>query len=83
MNFECFSRPNKVIDRARSFAMNANYSAENHTSDYRRNERQEMLIAPPLDLSFRKASTMDGIYKNRRKKEKCHFFILFFYQYKL
>lgn len=42
--------------------MNANYSAENHTSDYRRNERQEMLIAPPLDLSFKKATTMDGIH---------------------
>ncbi|XP_026666698.1 uncharacterized protein LOC108632986 isoform X2 [Ceratina calcarata] len=27
-------------------------------SDYRRSERQEMLIAAPLDLSFKKASTM-------------------------
>lgn len=41
-------------------AMSAHYSSESHTSDYKRDERQEMLIAPPLDLSFRKASTMDG-----------------------
>ncbi|XP_029176610.1 leucine-rich repeat-containing protein 51-like [Nylanderia fulva] len=41
------------------------YSSENHTSDYRRDERQEMLIAPPLDLSFKKATTMDGLMKKR------------------
>ncbi|CAL1679612.1 unnamed protein product [Lasius platythorax] len=45
--------------------MSANYSSENHTSDYKRNERQEMLIAPPLDLSFRKATTMNELMKKR------------------
>lgn len=78
MNFECFSKPNKVIDQARLFAMNANYSAETHTSDYRRNERQEMLIAPPLDLSFRKATTMDGIYINKQKKRNVISLFTFF-----
>lgn len=34
---------------------------EKPLSDYRRNERQEMLIAAPLDLSFKKATTMNGM----------------------
>jgi len=40
--------------------MSTNYSSQNHISDYKRNEQQEMLVAPPLDLSFKKAITMDG-----------------------
>lgn len=50
--------------------MNANYSPKNCildtkaytsvTSDYKRNKRQEMLIAPPLDLSFKEATTMES-----------------------
>lgn len=34
---------------------------EKPLSDYRRNEQQEMLIAAPLDLSFKKATTMNGM----------------------
>ncbi|XP_017893374.1 leucine-rich repeat-containing protein 51-like isoform X1 [Ceratina calcarata] len=34
-------------------------------SDYRRSERQEMLIAAPLDLSFKKASTMSELAAKR------------------
>lgn len=30
-------------------------------SDYKRTEQQEMLIAAPLDLSFKRASTMNGM----------------------
>ncbi|XP_071570506.1 leucine-rich repeat-containing protein 51 [Temnothorax nylanderi] len=45
--------------------MSAKYSPQNHTSDYKRNERQEMLVAPPLDLSFRKATTMDELMEKR------------------
>ncbi|KAL6261373.1 hypothetical protein P5V15_006469 [Pogonomyrmex californicus] len=47
--------------------MNANYSLQNHirSSDYKRNERQEMLVAPPLDLSFKKATTMDELMEKR------------------
>ncbi|XP_011168324.1 leucine-rich repeat-containing protein 51 [Solenopsis invicta] len=45
--------------------MNANYSPQNYTSDYKRNERQEMLIAPPLDLSFKKATTLDELMEKR------------------
>lgn len=43
--------------------MSVNYFPQNHISDYKRNERQEMLIAPPLDLSFKKATTMRGKWK--------------------
>ncbi|XP_028048772.1 leucine-rich repeat-containing protein 51-like isoform X2 [Monomorium pharaonis] len=45
--------------------MCANYSPQNHTSDYKRDERQEMLVAPPLDLSFKKATTMDELMDKR------------------
>ncbi|XP_012232763.1 leucine-rich repeat-containing protein 51-like [Linepithema humile] len=38
--------------------MSVNHFPESPISDYKRNERQEMLIAPPLDLSFKKATTM-------------------------
>ncbi|XP_076765515.1 leucine-rich repeat-containing protein 51 [Xylocopa sonorina] len=38
---------------------------EKSLSDYRRNERQEMIIAAPLDLSFKKASTMDELANKR------------------
>lgn len=67
MNFECFSTFDRadqieVADQVQLFAMSANYSPRDHTSDYKRNERQEMLVAPPLDLSFKKATTMDGTY---------------------
>ncbi|XP_029044955.1 leucine-rich repeat-containing protein 51-like [Osmia bicornis bicornis] len=34
-------------------------------SDYRRNEQQEMLIAVPLDLSFKKATTMNELAGKR------------------
>lgn len=30
-------------------------------SDYKRTEQQEMLIAAPLDLSFKRATTMNGM----------------------
>ncbi|EGI59358.1 LRC51 protein, partial [Acromyrmex insinuator] len=45
--------------------MNTNYSSQNHISDYKRNEQQEMLVAPPLDLSFKKATTMDELMEKR------------------
>ncbi|KAG5329755.1 LRC51 protein, partial [Acromyrmex heyeri] len=45
--------------------MNTNYSSQNHISDYKRNEQQEMLVAPPLDLSFKKAITMDELMEKR------------------
>lgn len=32
-------------------------------SDYKRTERQEMLIAAPLDLSFKRATTMHGMLR--------------------
>lgn len=35
-------------------------------SDYRRNEQQEMMIAAPLDLSFKKATTMNGMLHGSR-----------------
>lgn len=37
-------------------------------SDYKRTEQQEMLIAAPLDLSFKRATTMNGMlhYINRK-----------------
>ncbi|XP_014470780.1 PREDICTED: leucine-rich repeat-containing protein 51-like [Dinoponera quadriceps] len=38
---------------------------KNHRSDYRRDERQEMLVAPPLDLSYRKAATVNDLMKKR------------------
>lgn len=41
--------------------MDGNVPYEDSFSDYKRNEQQEMIIAAPLDLSFRKASTMDGM----------------------
>ncbi|XP_076646381.1 leucine-rich repeat-containing protein 51 [Halictus rubicundus] len=34
---------------------------EDELSRYKRNERQEMMIAAPLDLSFKKATTMRGM----------------------
>jgi len=34
--------------------------SEDRSSDYKRNEQQEMLVAPPLDLSFKKATSMNG-----------------------
>ncbi|XP_032683276.1 leucine-rich repeat-containing protein 51-like [Odontomachus brunneus] len=41
--------------------ISANYPSKSHRSDYRRDERQEMLVAPPLDLSYRKAATMNDL----------------------
>ena len=41
--------------------MDTTIQYEKPLSDYRRSERQEMMIAPPLDLSFKKATTMIGM----------------------
>lgn len=41
--------------------MNTNNANFNFTSDYKRNEREEMLIAPPLDYSFKKATNVNGM----------------------
>ncbi|CAL7950717.1 unnamed protein product [Xylocopa violacea] len=38
---------------------------EKSLSDYRRSERQEMIIAAPLDLSFKKANTMNELANKR------------------
>ncbi|XP_003704338.1 leucine-rich repeat-containing protein 51 [Megachile rotundata] len=38
---------------------------EDPHSDYRRTERQEMLIAPPLDLSFKNATTLNELAGKR------------------
>lgn len=43
--------------------MNTNNANVNFTSDYKRNEQEEMLIAPPLDFSFKKATNVNGMYK--------------------
>ncbi|EZA56428.1 hypothetical protein DMN91_010315 [Ooceraea biroi] len=45
--------------------MNVKHFSKDYTSDYRRNERQEMLVAPPLDLSFKKAINMDELMEKR------------------
>ncbi|XP_043488024.1 leucine-rich repeat-containing protein 51-like [Polistes fuscatus] len=41
--------------------MNSKNANANFTSDYKRNEREEMLIAPPLDFSFKKATNMNEL----------------------
>ncbi|CAK9812437.1 Leucine-rich repeat-containing protein 51 [Anthophora plagiata] len=45
--------------------MDATISYEKIISDYRRNERQEMMIAAPLDLSYKKATTMNELASKR------------------
>ncbi|OAD60981.1 Leucine-rich repeat-containing protein 51 [Eufriesea mexicana] len=45
--------------------MDATISYEKPLSDYRRSERQEMIIAAPLDLSFKKATTMSELASKR------------------
>lgn len=45
-------------------------------SDYKRTERQEMLIAAPLDLSFKRATTMNENWQinvhNQYERVKFH-----------
>nr|KAF7390376.1 hypothetical protein H0235_017538 [Vespula pensylvanica] len=41
--------------------MNTNNGNVNFTSDYKRNEQEEMLIAPPLDFSFKKATNVNEL----------------------
>ncbi|KAL0116555.1 hypothetical protein PUN28_009897 [Cardiocondyla obscurior] len=41
--------------------MSGKHCSQNHTSNYKRNEQQAMLAAPPLDFSFKKATTMDEL----------------------
>ncbi|XP_076240756.1 leucine-rich repeat-containing protein 51 [Calliopsis andreniformis] len=45
--------------------MDGSVPYEDSFSDYRRNEQQEMIIAAPLDLSFKNASTMDDLANKR------------------
>ncbi|KOC66452.1 Leucine-rich repeat-containing protein 51 [Habropoda laboriosa] len=45
--------------------MHAAIPYEKLFSDYRRNERQEMMIAAPLDLSYKKATTMNELASKR------------------
>ncbi|KAF3426521.1 hypothetical protein E2986_05893 [Frieseomelitta varia] len=45
--------------------MDTTIQYEKPLSDYRRTERQEMMIAPPLDLSFKKATTMIELANKR------------------
>lgn len=44
--------------------MDGSLAYEDSISDYRRNEQQEMMIAAPLDLSFKNASSMKGMLFN-------------------
>jgi len=59
INFKCSSESTAAVNEIRLSAMNKQVS-EDCSSDYKRNEQQEMLVAPPLDLSFKKATSMNG-----------------------
>lgn len=37
--------------------------SEEAISDYKRNEQEETLVAPPLDLSYKKASNLNEIWQ--------------------